>query len=621
MANVKITELPSITGANAATTDVLPLVDVSADVTSKITRSEFFTNVPAISSTGTLSLSATGANNITASTNGSERLRITSNGNVGIGTASPTQKLDVNGSITVADTFGYAWGGAGTGTYLSGSDALDFISAHTAGSERMRIDSSGNLGVGQTSPSAWLVNGIGIGSGAADWGATIYTGTAASGYLCFADGTTTTDRYRGYLQYSHASDAMVFGTSAVERMRIDSNGNVGIGTASPTATFGDRVLHIAGTASANSEVRLTHTTSGTGSTDGFTMLLTGSDGYLYNRETGNLILGTANTERMRIDSAGNLGLGVTPSAWWSQIKALQVGGSSSLTDYSASANRQTTVASNAFLNASVAWTYINSDPATRYTQNQGTHQWFTAPSGTAGNAITFTQAMTLDASGQLGVGTTSVGAPLHIKGGGGSINSILDSSVGDTRLELRTNGTRAGYIYWDASENRFFTDTGRFTSFYTGGSERARIHASGGVSIGNTTDPGATNLSVTGSVTVSGPIQSGDVHYIYQPGHTAKAAAATLTAAELLTGIIRYTGAAANLTLPTGTDIEAGVISGLGTNRAFEFSVINTGSGTATVVVNTGVTSIGSLTVIVGDSGLFRVRKTATNTYIVYRIS
>jgi hypothetical protein len=90
--------------------------------------------------------------------------------------------------------------------------------------QAMTLDASGNLGVGQTNPSAWLVNGVGIGSGTSDWGATIYTGTAASGYLCFADGASGTDRYRGYLQYAHASDAMVFATGATERARITSAG-------------------------------------------------------------------------------------------------------------------------------------------------------------------------------------------------------------------------------------------------------------------------------------------------------------------------------------------------------------------------------------------------------------
>jgi hypothetical protein len=114
----------------------------------------------------------------------------------------------------------HAWFTAPSGT---AGNAISFTQA-------MTLDASGNLGVGQTNPSAWLVNGVGIGSGTSDWGATIYTGTASSGYLCFADGASGTDRYRGYLQYNHILDAMLFGTATTERARIDSSGNLLVGT-------------------------------------------------------------------------------------------------------------------------------------------------------------------------------------------------------------------------------------------------------------------------------------------------------------------------------------------------------------------------------------------------------
>jgi hypothetical protein len=109
------------------------------------------------------------------------------------------------------------------------------------------------------------------------------------------------------------------------------------------------------------------------------------------------------------------------------------------------------------------------------------------------------------------------------------------------------------------------------------------------------------------------------VVYKYQPEPTSKSAAATLTIAELRTGIIRYTGAAANLTLPTGTNIDNGV-SGIAEDLSFEFDVINTGSGTATIITASGLTLIGAMGVAAGTSGVFRVRKTATNTFTVYRL-
>ena len=105
-----------------------------------------------------------------------------------------------------------------------------------------------------------------------------------------------------------------------------------------------------------------------------------------------------------------------------------------------------------------------------------------------------------------------------------------------------------------------------------------------------------------------------------QPNVTSKSAAATLTIAELKTGIIQYTGAAATLTLPTGTLSEGG-FSGIYTNMTFEWSVINTGSGTCTIGAGTAHTIVGGTTVAAGASGRFASRRTAANTFVTYRLS
>ena len=110
------------------------------------------------------------------------------------------------------------------------------------------------------------------------------------------------------------------------------------------------------------------------------------------------------TEQMRLDSSGNLGLGVTPSAWKSTIKAMQVGATSAITN---PAGGFTLLTENSFVNSSSQDIYLTSNYASSFRLNSGGFQWYTAPSGTAGNAITFTQAMTLDASGNLLVGTTT----------------------------------------------------------------------------------------------------------------------------------------------------------------------------------------------------------------------
>ena len=157
------------------------------------------------------------------------------------------------------------------------------------------------------------------------------------------------------------------------------------------------------------------------------------------------------TEAMRIDSSGNLGLGVAPSAWRSDRKAFDVGSGASFygTTYDASAN----ITSNAFINASGNAVYKSTAEAAFYRTVSGLHQWYTAPSGTAGTAITFTERMRITSGGNVGIGTstfgTSAATVLAIATGTapstGPADTIqifsTDLSAGNTILSLRTEGT------------------------------------------------------------------------------------------------------------------------------------------------------------------------------------
>jgi hypothetical protein len=86
---------------------------------------------------------------------------------------------------------------------------------------------------------------------------------------------------------------------------IDSSGNVGIGTTSPQA-----VLHVEGGSQGNL-IQLSNTNTGATNSDGFVFGINSSLTYLYNRENKDIAFGTDNTERMRIDSSGNVGIGTT----------------------------------------------------------------------------------------------------------------------------------------------------------------------------------------------------------------------------------------------------------------------------------------------------------------------
>jgi len=157
-------------------------------------------------------------------------------------------------------------------------------------------------------------------------------------------------------------------------------------------------------------------------------------------------------EAARIDSSGNLGLGVTPSAI-SQGRALQV-----LTQGYGLWNGSGSPASiyltaNTYFDSS--FKYGETGPATTYYQYQGTHVWNTATSGTAGNAITFTQAMTLDASGNLGVNATtpSTYGKLVVSGGGFTqlATTALPATSGSTRSDFTRILDSAGSRSLDSS--------------------------------------------------------------------------------------------------------------------------------------------------------------------------
>jgi len=106
-----------------------------------------------------------------------------------------------------------------------------------------------------------------------------------------------------------------------------------------------------------------------------------------------------------------------------------------------------------------------------------------------------------------------------------------------------------------------------------------------------------------------------------QTAPVAKTAAATLTAAELATGLITYTGAAVALTVPLGADLDAAFTS-MKVNSSFDFFIINTGAtNAATVTANTGCTLVGTAAVAAATSCQWRVRKTADATYVFYRVA
>jgi len=205
--------------------------------------------------------------------------------------------------------------------------AADTVAVSTAGSERMRIDSSGNVGIGTTSPTGRLsVTGTSTGSQLTALTLSNEGLTASSAvrlnFLTGEDGTA--GRTRGLIEgLSPAANdgALAFHTrsagSTTERMRLDSSGNLGIGTSSPLAkvhsqvntfTTADMVAYKAyNNQAVGVYANFQNSATGTAITDGFLIGITDSeDAVLHNQEATNMIFSTSATERMRIDSSGNL---------------------------------------------------------------------------------------------------------------------------------------------------------------------------------------------------------------------------------------------------------------------------------------------------------------------------
>jgi len=126
----------------------------------------------------------------------------------------------------------------------SGNSSLT-LQTGSGNTTAVTIDTSQNVGIGTATPSSFYseARNLVVGTGTGGQGMTIYAGTASQSRLMFADGTSGSDAYTGFVQYSHADNALQFGTNGgSERMRIDSSGNLLVGTTSSGSGNSARVL-------------------------------------------------------------------------------------------------------------------------------------------------------------------------------------------------------------------------------------------------------------------------------------------------------------------------------------------------------------------------------------------
>jgi hypothetical protein len=183
----------------------------------------------------------------------------------------------------------------------------------------MRLDSSGNVGIGETSPQGTLHVKSGDSTGtassagdelvvehsASNGGISILAPNTATSYLLFGD---SDNNDVGAIGYAHSTNNLTFTTNASEAMRINSSGQVGIGTTSPNSYANYRVLTLQGTNGAEIDFENSSGTVIGAIYNSATDLFIASD-FTNAVASSNIVFTCDGSERMRIDSSGNAGIG------------------------------------------------------------------------------------------------------------------------------------------------------------------------------------------------------------------------------------------------------------------------------------------------------------------------
>jgi hypothetical protein len=387
-------------------------------------------------------------------TAGTERMIIDASGNVGIGTSSPDSKLQIMNN----DGSSYRFGFSGSSDVYLDADNVYFRTDN--GGANTAVMTTSGLGIGTTSPtskvdirgpngavqsrgqlyltntdSAAINNGSQISLGGT------YSGTSDTFFASIAGRkeNSTVGNFQGYLQFATRQTS-----GNVERMRIDSSGNVGIGTDSPAGN-GNLNVHAHSTSTITS-LKLSNSTSGAGSSQGFDLVSNANTAYVWNRQNDSMIFGTNNTERMRIDSSGNVGIGVTDPDQKLEVNGnIRIPSTGKIVFGSAGASPGDYLELND-VGSSGSLLKLVQDGVTRF-----------AIQGVTGN---------------VGIGTSSPTQKLQVNG-----NIKLETTGSEYVFAAATasNSVDAGHRYHSTEE---------YVATFTGATERMRIDSSGNVGIG-----------------------------------------------------------------------------------------------------------------------------------------
>lgn len=462
------------------------------------------------STSNTVDLEAVGANAVRINTNGAERMRIDASGNVGIGTSSAATKLDVSvagGMLRVGGASGnnliqsYTGGGStaiglwsgglprlySTGDMYFSVGATVGTAAPSAYTDAMTITSAGNVGIGVTAPLSRLdvreanradstnitnvgiytttAQATGVGGTLALGGLFGDTGFAPFGSIRGGKDNSTNNNYAGYLAFQTITN----GGTLTERMRIDSTGRVMVG--STANAFGSKMEIV--TSGSNNLLSLVNTTPDGGAK---ILFVDGSNNAAVGNLGGNLLFyaNGASSERMRLTSAGNVGINTTTPG----VRLDVVG--------SVRASQSVTIGSDGTYEGGSIYSDANWGMifrAKQPTPTQAEYRWATSAD---------VERMRIDPSGRMMVGRTSALNNGAIE----ALGTARQAFVGQVTVNANSvfqgfNAAGTATFYATGAGDVFLNSitalgTGPLI-FYVNSAERMRISASGLLLVGTTT--------------------------------------------------------------------------------------------------------------------------------------
>jgi S-layer protein len=597
MADKKISALTSLAqGDVAASTDVLPIVDTSATETKKITASALVgagmtagvTNVDINS--GAIDGTTIGASSAAAGT----FTNLTASGTVSFSGATVSNggavtTIDINGGTIDATSIGASSASTGSFTtlttsstvtlnggtangvlYLNGSKVATSGSALTF--DGTNLATTGNLDFGTVGAKINFPTTSSVTKN--------YVGGAADGFsleMVTQRGAIQPISYKQDYSVGH-----VWSLTGSGAMALTSTG-LGIGTSSPATK-----LDVDGTGTFKSagatQSIIVDTSNSAQNYNGlinfkrqgsvkFYAALDSSDNFA--------LLNSSASGLLTLDSAGNLGLGVTPSAWSTSYRAFEFGSGSLM---GRSTNTDIYLLSNSYFNTSGNFIYKSSAAAGYYSQAAGAHYWYNAASGTAGGTISFTQAMTLDASARLLVGATSAssGARITLT----SAAQASGSACGDSGILLYSTanlatGEYAPFITWSGNAtypNRARAAIGAVSSSTTSALDLVFLTRSAADATEIGTGSERARISSDGTFRVKGAGTAGSTDAFLVDGAAPASAARITSGGEFLVNTANAAGTSGVGVALNPSDQGVRLVSASTTNSTETLSVYSTGA-------------------------------------------